>query len=467
VTNKKVPDLLRLAIFVGLNVLWGWNRLQYATDYDRYGWLTIANGGLSLLLASRTNLFAIVARIPSTTLLMYHRWIGVATVIHATIHFAGEVGPFIKGNQVAAVFQNVRIQMGFVAWISLCLIAITSIAFVRRRWFECFYYPHALFIVFVIGALAHASHGPEFLLPGLILWAVDRLIRFAHNFRSIKVTSAKQYSGDVTKFKIRGFHTIHPGQIAWIQIPEISFSNWHPFTVASAPGDDEATVAVRGLGGYTKRVQSLLTAAKEVQGEGGADEMRPLKMRVDGPYGVGGIQWGVHPLTVLVAAGIGITPGISIASHIIKQASRTDAECQGYNVRHIHLLWVVKDERHVEWFREELKQLAALVLNPSVQATLDITIHVTGTRRPQREVVEWEDEYEMRPINKYEGPGVLVQGRPDMVEWFKDVGRRRPRLNAVVNACGPRPLIDSVRKAAAKASGEGLIFSVEEEVFEF
>jgi predicted ferric reductase len=188
-----------------------------------------------------------VARIPSATLLMYHRWCGRATLVHCTIHFAGQLHHWIRTKQLTHTLANQRNQVGIMVWVSLSIIGITSINFVRRRKFELFYYTHTLFLAFIVGALIHASHGPEFLVPGLALWAIDRLIRFVYSQR-IQVTSMEVYEGDVTKFKVCGLRTFHPGQIFWIQIPQVSFLNWHPFTVASAPGEDEHKIAIRGIG---------------------------------------------------------------------------------------------------------------------------------------------------------------------------------------------------------------------------
>ncbi|KAI9768413.1 MAG: hypothetical protein M1839_004110 [Geoglossum umbratile] len=467
VTNHKVFDLLRLVAFIGLNVLWGWNRNKYSSDFNLYGWLTIANGGLALLLGARNNLLAVAARIPSNTILLYHRWVGRATLVHATIHFSLIVRPWIKTGQVATVFQNTRIQVGLMAWGSLCLIAVTSINYLRRKYFEAFYYSHALFIVFVVGAMIHASHGPEFLLPGLILWIIDRLIRFTYNFRGIEVQMVEQYPGDLTKLKFRGFQTTYPGQIVWIQVSGVSFLNWHPFTVISAPGKGEAAVAIRGLGSYTKRLQSLVKASKGMQGEGGAEEMRPFRVRVDGPYGVGHVMWGVYPVTILVAGGIGITPGISIMSYIVRRASQPSVRIDGHQQWHIHLLWVIKDEQHVDWFAEELKHLSALASVGSILVTLDITIHITGGQRPQLAGHEGGEAHEMGEVGKYEGLGCVLRGRPNVLEWFKSVKESRRGFDAAVNACGPRPLVDSTRKAAANVSDKTGVFSVEEEEFEF
>ena len=422
--------------------------------------MTIANGGLALLLAARSNLFALIIRIPSSTLLLYHRWIGRATAIHATIHFALNLDRWIETDQVATVFESSRIQVGLVAWIALCLIFITSIGFIRRKWFELFYYPHVLFLVFVIGAMIHASRGPEFLVPGLVLWVLDRVIRFVFNFSKIKITSVKQYPGQLTKIKFRGLRTYKPGQIAWIRFPNVSLFHWHPFTIASAPGQDEAVVAIRGIGGYSKRLYKLV-ATSNAAIESGTTE---LKLRAEGAHGVGSIEWGAYPVTVLVAGGVGITPGISIASYIIQRAAQDNIKMSAQQAWHVHILWVVKEETHLQWFEEELKQLAKITSDPSIPATLDVTIHVSGSSMPHGKSMT--DDSSGYDSYRYTGPGVVFQGRPDINGWFERIRNMRVGLDAAVDACGPKPLVLSTRKAAAKVSWKQGLFHVEEEIFE-
>jgi predicted ferric reductase len=490
VSRLNIPTITRFVVFAGFNVLFGYNRIKYTTDYKLYGWLTLANGGLALLLSARTNIFSLVLRIPSPVLLCYHRLIGRATLVHATLHFAITANHHSRTHQLGVVLDNRQIQAGLVAWASLCVIALTSAGPIRRRFFEAFYYSHAFFLVFVAAALVHAFAAPEFLLPGLCLWVVDRIVRFANNFRQLSVRSVTHYAGDVTKIKVQGIKPAHPGQIAFLQVTGISFFNWHPFTIASAPQDDSATFAIRGLGGFTKKVQQVADAGKTDlatempmrAGSGGihnhidvADTVTTmtmrnvdLKLRLDGPYGTGSLHYSRYPVVVLVAGGIGITPGISIASHIAHRATSGDLPA---HIRwHVHLLWVVKDVRHAAWFEEELAGVEAMTLQSGGRATVDVTIYATGKNRPEASAPSQscdESSFAMEEPYTYTGPGTVIHGRPDLTQWFETIRCRHRGLDAAVNLCGPPRLIYDARSAAAHASGSDGLFHVEEEVFEF
>ncbi|KAJ3531362.1 hypothetical protein NM208_g8911 [Fusarium decemcellulare] len=465
--DAHLADVARFLAFLALNLIFGIQTNEYTTDYTLYGWLTIANGGLALLMASRNNLFATLLRIPGPVLLQYHRWIGLATVAHATAHVSFNIQHYMETKQLTTSFNNKRIQIGMMAWVALAIIFLTALPIVRRRFFEVFYYVHALFFVFVVGALIHAAHGPEFLLPGLLLWGVDRAIRFAYNFRRIEVQSVTNYEGNVTKFKVKGLRTSTPGQIVWLQLPKVSFVNWHPFTVASAPNDPDkiSVIAIRGLGGFTRAVQyaesnSVLDQNGRQSLDSSSIMASPLRMRLDGPYGVGSVSWGLLPVTVLVAGGIGITPGISIASHIIRQAASTPGNKAA---AHIHMLWVVKDTQHIQWFEDELARLGEMCAKTDIHASLDISIYATGGTKFETHMDE--ESVRMQDLGSPR-PWSVHLGRPNLKGWFNQVKSERRGMDAAVNLCGPRSLLTQARTAALSACDKEGLFYVQEEVFE-
>lgn len=470
ITRHNFPSLIRLFLFVFLNFLWGWNRIRFSTDFKLYGWLTIANGGLALLLAARTNLLTEILQIPPPILLLYHRWSGRATFVHATIHMSLTLQLWIKTKQIEVTLTEGRNQIGIMMWIVLCLIFITSVSIIRRRMFETFYYVHFLFIVFVGGALYHANPGgPEFLLPGFVLWVVDRGIRLWHNFKTINIQSITYYTGDVLKLRFQGVKPHRPGQMAWIQIPTISYFNWHPFTMASGPDDESTVIAIRGLGHYTKKVQllssSATSACDNVSSENVdaiyTEETPRIKLAVDGPYGLDRIQYDRHSVIAIVAGGIGITPGISITSHIMHHAKL--AKVSGSS-RHLHILWVIKNRQHVTWFDKELTEMLSIASDARLRVSINLDIYITGTHLAEDAVDKDMDN--MGTIQKYDGPETAHYGRPNILQWFQHIKTARTGHDVAVNVCGPRQLMQDVRNAAAATSSTDGLFLVHEEQFE-
>ena len=468
ITDHHAASILRCLVFIGLNILFGWGRLRFTTDYQRFGWMTIANAGLALLLPTRNNIFSLVARIPSPVLLMYHRWAGVATVVHATLHFGLTAERYVHGEQFNVVVQNARIQVGIMAWVALVIVFVTSLRILRRRAFELFYLTHFLFIVFVAGALYHASAGPEFLLPGLCLWLVDRAWRLCSNFgpgRALTVQSVTRYhAGDVVKLQVAGVTTKYPAQMAWIQLPSVSALAWHPFTIASSPGEQTATIAIRALGRYTKKAQNLDASCdmSTTKGHAGAHGCDQPRMRLDGPFGVGNPRWTQYPAVALVAGGIGITPAISIATHIVKEALRLG---HAGGRRQVYLLWSVSDRRHLSWFEDELMRISEVVSRPNVPASVNISIHVTKGSRA--EMLSGQEEQGVGIADgMYKGPGKIYEGRPNVIQWLRQVQQATVGSDIAVSVCGPRSLKNDVRRAAASLSSDKGLFVVEEEVFE-
>lgn len=78
-------------------------------------------------------------------------------------------------------------------------------------------------------------------------------------------------------------------------------SEWHPFTISSAPGAGELSITVKSLGGYTKALGALSSV------------MRTQRVMVEGAYGRFSYRNFSNTNQVWIAGGIGVTPFLSMA----------------------------------------------------------------------------------------------------------------------------------------------------------
>jgi NADPH oxidase 1 len=125
------------------------------------------------------------------------------------------------------------------------------------------------------------------------------------------------------------------GQWLFLQVPELSKFQWHPFTITSAPEDPYVSVHIRQVGDFTRAlgdrlgvgpsvVASMTQAALKGTEKDNKDATRGdfveldgalslPALRIDGPYGAPAEDVFNKQVAVLVGAGIGVlVPRISV-----------------------------------------------------------------------------------------------------------------------------------------------------------
>lgn len=75
----------------------------------------------------------------------------------------------------------------------------------------------------------------------------------------------------------------HVGQYYFVNFPELSVSEWHPFSVSSGPREENIELHIRGLGDHTNRIVEL--AAKKAKLPVGSEDA-DTTICIDGPYGL-------------------------------------------------------------------------------------------------------------------------------------------------------------------------------------
>ncbi|KAJ2628789.1 hypothetical protein H4R22_003693 [Coemansia sp. RSA 1290] len=138
---------------------------------------------------------------------------------------------------------------------------VTSIPVIRRKFHEVFYMMHHLFVPCVILLFIHGSAESfqwYIVGPGSI-YVIDRLYRFLRSrTKRPRILSVIQHPSNVIELKIerRGMK-FQVGQFVYLNVPSISPLEWHPFTLTSAPEEDELSVHIWVAGGWTRKLVQL------------------------------------------------------------------------------------------------------------------------------------------------------------------------------------------------------------------
>jgi NADPH oxidase len=171
-----------------------------------------------------------------------------------------------------------------------------------------------------------------------------------------------------------------PGQWLFLNCPEVSGGQWHPFTITSCPFDPYISVHVRQVGDFTRDLADALGTGPqqkqyfdELEEEYGTEGMECFdvqpamgegfpRLRVDGPYGAPAEDVFANEVAVLIGTGIGVTPFASILKHIYNLRAQSDLPKR---LRRVEFFWICRDTSSFMWFQSLLISLETQSLNAS------------------------------------------------------------------------------------------------------
>jgi len=289
-----------------------------------------------------------------------------------------------------------------------------------------------------------------------------------------------------------------PGQWLFIQIPDVSPYQWHPFTITSAPDDPYVSVHIRQVGDWTQAlgervgagpsVVAALTAAAmkgaELDEKGDYNLGRgdfveldpdygshlPPAVRIDGPYGAPAEDFSNLEVAVLIGAGIGVTPFASILKHIWYGQRKGKVG----SLRRVEFFWVCRDTPSFGWFQTLLREVEAAQVDPDF---LRINIYLT---QKVGEDMLWN--IAVNDAGAEYDPLTLLRtrtmfGRPDWLNIYMKMrqaiesGQYMPGSNSQLKTtvgtyfCGPGALAKAIREATIKATSASVNFTFAKEHF--
>lgn len=181
----------------------------------------------------------------------------------------------------------------------------------------------------LVGSLVHDS-APLFGLllagygVGILSYLYTLLLaRFVRPTYRYLVSAVNRLSGSTVEVVLRPRKrrrlTFTAGQFVFVTFRRRGLREPHPFTVSSAPGDDELRLTIKAAGDFTNRLQHRLDPGR--------------KATVEGSYGMLNYRMGRRK-QIWVAGGIGVTPFLSWIRDLPADGSGRFEVDFFYTVRH-------------------------------------------------------------------------------------------------------------------------------------
>ncbi|NWX52081.1 NOX5 oxidase, partial [Steatornis caripensis] len=403
----------------------GFNLLLFAVAALRHaglgGWVAVARGCgqclnfncafLAVLMLRRclTWLRATpVAKVlPLDQHVVFHQLVGYVVLVLAAVHTGAHVANFSRLAQrdgrhaLAEYLLSARPGVGGLGGTAsqtglalqgllVAMLTFSSPCVRRSGHFEVFYWTHLSYISVWTLLILHGPHFWKwFVVPGC-LFALEKVLGLAwRRAGGLRIVEVNLLPSKVTHLVIERPQFFHykPGDYIYLNIPAIASYEWHPFTISSAPEQQETLwLHVRSLGQWTNKLYEYFQ-----QPESPSAELKPLsrslreKRRrcraqvgavgaqlsanaecyIDGPYGTPTRRIFTSEHAVLIGAGIGITPFASILQSIMYRYRRRKQSCPSCHYSwsedaasfQVDFIWINRDQKHFEWFVSLLTKL--------------------------------------------------------------------------------------------------------------
>ncbi|XP_049754034.1 dual oxidase 2 [Elephas maximus indicus] len=412
--------------------------------------------------------------VPFDAAVDFHRWIAMAAVVLAILHSAGHVVnvyifsvsplsllscifPSVFENDGSQLpkkfywwfFQTVPGLTGVLLLLVLAIMYVFASHYFRRRSFRGFWVTHHLYVLLYILLIIHGSFAliqmPRFhiffLVPALI-YGGDKLLSLSRKKVEISVVEAELLPSGVTHLRFQRPQGFEYKSGQWVRIACLALgtTEYHPFTLTSAPHEDTLSLHIRAVGPWTTRLREIYSPPT---GNGSA---RYPKLYLDGPFGEGHQEWHKFEVSVLVGGGIGVTPFASILKDLVfKSSLGSQMLC-----KKIYFIWVTRTQRQFEWLADIIRE----VEENDHQDLVSVHIYITQLAEKfdlRTTMLYICERHFQKVLNRSLFTGlrsITHFGRPPFEPFFNSLQEVHPQVRKIgVFSCGPPGMTKNVEKA--------------------
>ncbi|XP_065589784.1 dual oxidase 2 [Cyrtonyx montezumae] len=412
--------------------------------------------------------------IPFDAAVDFHRWIAMAALVFSVLHTAGHlVNVYIfsvtplsvlsclfssvfmnDGSQLPQkyywwFFQTIPGMTGVLLLIILAVMYIFATHHFRRVSFQAFWITHHLYVLLYVLVIIHGSYAliqqPRFhiyfIIPALI-YGADKLLSLSRKKVEMSVVKAELLPSGVTHLRFQRPQDFDYKSGQWVRIACVALgtTEYHPFTLTSAPHEDTLSLHIRAVGPWTTRLRELYSPRSL------ALIGKLPKLYLDGPFGEGHQEWHKFEVSVLVGGGIGVTPFASILKDLVfKSSINSKLMC-----KKIYFIWVTRTQRQFEWLADIIREVEETDRNELVSVHIYITqlAEKFDLRTTMLYICE---RHFQKVLNKSLFTGlrsITHFGRPPFVPFFDSLQEVHPEVHKIgVFSCGPPGMTKSVEKA--------------------
>ncbi|KAI4092666.1 MAG: hypothetical protein LQ348_001972 [Seirophora lacunosa] len=508
----------------------GLNTLTFSVWLSRGAGLALSVDGAIIVLPMCKNILRWIRPkirwLPLDESQWFHRQVAYSllfwTIVHVAAHYVNffnvERSQIRKESAVEIHYTQVGGITGHVMLLCMLLMFTTAHAKIRQQSYETFWYTHHLFVPFLLALYTHATgcfvrdtpkpyspfagspfwnhcigyEGWRWELIGGGLYLIERVYREIRSRQPAKITKIVRHPYDAIEIQFsKPSMKYKPGQWLMINLPSVSTTQWHPFTITSCPFDPYVSVHVRQVGDWTRDLGDALGCGPAQSKE--LDTLDPSgvyeialqnhqtmpSIRIDGPYGAPAEDVFDNEIAVLIGTGIGITPWASILKNIWHLRAGPNPPTR---LRRVEFIWVCKDTSSFEWFQallSSLEQQSQDAASYSGSGPEFLRIHTYLTQRLDMDTTT---NIYLNSVGTAKDPLTELRtrtnfGRPDFKRLFgamRDgiidgnyIGGLEGSLKTDVGVyfCGPNNAARDIKRAAKEANGGEVRFRFWKEHF--